>query len=131
MNFNVTKSVYFAYFVYYLDRCHGDDNFFIHVHDMSPLIKYVIHQTVLSLRHLSQTPNEKPTHDDESSHTCLHWLTPLGEREGGREGDPPESIPYVRLPDPLGQVDSHFTIYLYMYTTIPLRSHVLTVHTVT
>ena len=81
MNFNVTKSVYFAYFVYYLDRCHGDDNFFIHVHDMSPLIKYVIHQTFLSLRHLSQTPNEKPTHDDESSHTCLHWLTPLGERE--------------------------------------------------
>ena len=64
MNFNATKSVYFAY----LDRCHGDDNFFIHVHDMSPLIKYVIHQTVLSLRHLSQTPNGKNPHTMMSHH---------------------------------------------------------------
>ena len=38
-----------------------------------------------------------------------------GEGRGGegRVGRPPESIPYVRLPHRLGQVDSHFSMYLY------------------
>ena len=54
------------------------------VHELSPLIKYVIHQAVLWLT--AKTP--KPD-------TC--WV---GERREGRET--PKTIPYVRLPDPLG-----------------------------
>ena len=36
-----------------------------------------------------------------SSCTCVHWVTPWGGE--GREGrETPKTIPYVRLPDPLG-----------------------------
>ena len=36
----------FCLFVYYLGHCHGDVNFFyiVLVHELLPLIKYVIHQ---------------------------------------------------------------------------------------
>ena len=65
------------------------------VHELSPLIKYVIHQTGLVVnskdtkaRHLAG----KPTCDDESSRTCVHWVTPWGG-EGERGGRLPR--PYL------------------------------------
>ena len=74
------------------------------VHELSPLIKYVIHQAVLWLTAKIPKPDnwrENPHVMMTSSCTCVHWVTlPLGERREGRET--PKTIPYVRLPDPLG-----------------------------
>ena len=74
------------------------------VHELSPLIKYVIHQAVLWLT--AKTPKADTCWENQhmtmtSSCTCVHWVTPWGGE--GREGrETPKTIPYVRLPDPLG-----------------------------
>ena len=58
------------------------------VHELSPLIKYVIHQAVLWLP--AKTPKPDTSWENRhmmmmSSCTCVHWVTPWGA-EGG-EGD--------------------------------------------
>ena len=62
------------------------------VHELSPLIKHVIHQTVLSLTAKTPKPDtwqENPHMMMTSSHTCVHRVTPWGG-EGG-QGDPPRA----------------------------------------
>ena len=57
---------------------------------------------------INRTKTPKPDNWRENPHvmmmsscTCVHWVTPWGGEE--REGrETPKTIPYVRLPDPLG-----------------------------
>ena len=65
------------------------------VHELSPLIKYVIHQAVLWLT--AKTPKPDTCWENQhmmmtSSCTCVHWVT-LGEGREGRAGRLPR--PYL------------------------------------